>query len=419
MTDKLPPNLLALFQPRPPLRFYAPLDSAPEERGVKQSQLSGLAAFLPQLDEYKENDYYEPTESWLQKRDREQLEKKMRQLEIEKPDFQGYKPNDDPKIKGDAVKTLFVGRLSFDAREADLEREFGRFGPIERIRIVKDETTPKPKKPHKGYAFIVYEREKDTRGTSFYAKSPALHSFAHSSDDMVRHSGTDPGLPYQFTAAYKETDGLRIKDRRVVVDVERGRMTPGWRPRRFGGGLGGRGYTRQAPAKPIFGVPPSGFSSGFRGGFGDRGGFRGGFRGGRAGFSDRGGFGDRSGHGDRGGFGGRGGVGYQGGGGFGGRQGYQSGPPPPNAPSGPGGRGSYGGGYEDRRNGSGGRGATGSNNAPLGGRDRGYESRDRDRDGERDRDKYGGGGRREDDYGSRKRYHDNDGGDDPRQRRRY
>jgi U1 small nuclear ribonucleoprotein 70kDa len=171
MTDKLPPNLLALFQPRPPLRYIPPQDSAPEERGQKKSQLSGLAAFLPQFDDYKENDDYEPTESWLQKRDQKRHEKKLQQDAVESSDFQGYKPDEDPKIKGDAVKTLFVGRLSYDAKEADLEREFGRFGPIERIRIIKDESTSKPKKPHKGYAFIVYEREKDMRG-NFVPCSP-------------------------------------------------------------------------------------------------------------------------------------------------------------------------------------------------------------------------------------------------------
>lgn len=40
---------------------------------------------------------------------------------------------DDPNIRGDAFKTLFVARLSFDTTEKDLEREFGRFGPIERV----------------------------------------------------------------------------------------------------------------------------------------------------------------------------------------------------------------------------------------------------------------------------------------------
>ena len=181
MTDKLPPNLLALFQPRPPLRYIPPQDSAPEERAVKHSQLSGLAAFLPEVNDYKENDEYEPTESWLQQRDRKRYEKKLLQQEVEKADFQGYRPNEDPKIKGDAVKTLFVGRISFDVKEADLEREFGRFGPIERIRIVKDETTSKPKKPHKGYAFIVYEREKDMRGNCHYASPNVPDPFVPSS----------------------------------------------------------------------------------------------------------------------------------------------------------------------------------------------------------------------------------------------
>ena len=233
-----------------------------------------------------------------------------------------------------------------------------------------------------------------------------------------------------FIAAYKETDGIRIKDRRVLVDVERGRTVKGWRPRRFGGGLGGRGYTKTMPARPGgFAVPagPGGFRGGFRGGFGDRGGgFRGGFRG------------------DRGGFGGRGGIGYQGGGGFG------PGRAPPNAPSGPGGgRGGFGGpggtngtgmngggpmgGYGDRRGdsfddrsyrggggggGGGGRydrdarggGFTGSNREPVRPREGGYADRDRPRDG-------GYGGRRDEFDGGRKRHHESEGYDDPRKRR--
>lgn len=72
-----------------------------------------------------------------------------------------------------------MARLSYDTTEKDLEREFGRFGPIERIRIVTNtaaetngttsegDTEPKKKKkPHRGYAFVVYEREKDMKGTA-------------------------------------------------------------------------------------------------------------------------------------------------------------------------------------------------------------------------------------------------------------
>ena len=87
-------------------------------------------------------------------------------------------------MRGDAFKTLFVARLSYETTEKDLEREFGRFGPIERIRIVVDTSAEpngtaggsdskpptkgkKKKKVHRGYAFIVYEREKDMKGTIF------------------------------------------------------------------------------------------------------------------------------------------------------------------------------------------------------------------------------------------------------------
>ncbi|KAF7510297.1 hypothetical protein GJ744_006793 [Endocarpon pusillum] len=423
MTDKLPHQLLQLFQPRPPLRYIPPQDPAPEDKASSRSTIGGIADFLPALATYAATDEYHPTESWLQRKDRLKREKMERLEEMKKDGFEGYKPEEDPQIRGDAFKTLFVGRLSYDAKESDLEREFGRFGPIERIRIVKDENQKNPKKQHRGYAFIVYEREKDMK------------------------------------AAYKETDRVRIKDRPVLVDVERGRTVKGWKPRRFGGGLGGRGYTRQQAVRPggIGGPPGPGFQGGgFRGGFAGRGGggggFRGGFRGDRGGgFADRGGgFSDRS-------FGSRGGIGYQGAGGFGSRGGYANGAPPLNAPSGPGGgggggggRGGYGGytngsgaadnsdrgrnGYGDRDGYRGGGsaqgtrydsrdargGITGSNREPVVARDRGYGGdRDRDRDRERgDRDRYGSG-RRDDDFGSRKRYHDGDGYEDPRIKRRY
>jgi len=166
MTDKLPPPLLALFQPRPPVRYIPPQDQAPEQKAKHESLIGGLAAFLPQLNEYKETDHYEATESWLQKRDRLRMEKREQLVAMQKEDFKGYKPEEDPKIKGDAFKSLFVGRLAYDVKESDLEREFGRFGPIERIRIVKDEHSGKPKKPSKGYAFIVFEREKDLKGNN-------------------------------------------------------------------------------------------------------------------------------------------------------------------------------------------------------------------------------------------------------------
>ncbi|KAI9760904.1 MAG: hypothetical protein M4579_001405 [Chaenotheca gracillima] len=419
MTDKLPPNLLALFAPRPALRYLPPSDHAPEDR--KTNQISGIAQFLNQAHE---PDNYVPTESWLQRRDRLKQERKNKHEHLLTEEVKDYIPDNDSQVRGDAYKTLFVARLSYDTKESDLEREFGRFGVIERIRIVtdthadgKENEKKKKKKPHRGYAFVVFDREKDMK------------------------------------AAYKETDGIRIKDRRVLVDVERGRTVKGWKPRRFGGGLGGRGYTKAVSRAPPVGGPggfsapagPGGFrGGGFRGGFGGRGGFRGGDRGG-----DRGGFG-----------GGRGGIGYQGGrGGFGGPPNGFQGQPPPNAPSGPGGgrAGGYGGGFGDRpsgprengggygdsrggrsnddsrssyrdsRGGFGDRDArggsgSGSNREPVRPRESGgFRDRDRERDRDRDRDRDSGYSSRYRDYdrsASRKRSHEPDY-DDPRQRRRY
>ena len=77
MTHKLPPNLLALFSARPALRYLPPSDHAPEER--KTNNIGGVAQYLSAIEEYKENVPYQPTESWLQRKDRLKLEKKERQ----------------------------------------------------------------------------------------------------------------------------------------------------------------------------------------------------------------------------------------------------------------------------------------------------------------------------------------------------
>jgi U1 small nuclear ribonucleoprotein 70kDa len=76
MTDKLPPNLLALFAPRPPLRYLPPGDHAPE--GRRTNLISGVAAFLPAMKEYEEIPY-DPTESWLERKIRVKTEKREKQ----------------------------------------------------------------------------------------------------------------------------------------------------------------------------------------------------------------------------------------------------------------------------------------------------------------------------------------------------
>ena len=137
MTDKLPPNLLALFAPRPTLRYVAPGDHAQEERHT--SKISGVAEFVPALKEYEDD--YEPTESWLQRRDRVKLEKREATKHNITVGVEDYKPSEDSQIRGDALKTLFIARLGYDTETKDLEREFGRYGPIERVLVSLFEAT--------------------------------------------------------------------------------------------------------------------------------------------------------------------------------------------------------------------------------------------------------------------------------------
>lgn len=91
-------------------------------------------------------------------------------------------------MQGDPFKTLFVGRLSYDTSERKLRRELEEFGPIRRIRIVHDRNTGKPR----GYAFVEFEHKNDMK------------------------------------QAYKLAEGRKVEDRRILVDVERGRAVTGW-----------------------------------------------------------------------------------------------------------------------------------------------------------------------------------------------
>lgn len=73
-----------------------------------------------------------------------------------------------------------------------------QYGPVKNVTLVYDSLTQKPR----GYGFIEFEHERDMKN------------------------------------AYKHADGRKIDNRRVLVDVERGRTVKDWKPRRLGTGLG-------------------------------------------------------------------------------------------------------------------------------------------------------------------------------------
>ncbi|KDN52954.1 RNA-binding domain-containing protein [Tilletiaria anomala UBC 951] len=219
MTHMLPPNLQRLFTPRPPVDYVTPLHydknpmAKPENANPKKARkLTGVSEVLERVKQ-EAADRGEATDadadmkfSLTEQTKREiRREEKKKQVEEEKK----HNPKEDAHTTGDPFKTLFIGRLSYEVAEDDLRKEFDRYGPIEVVRLVTDQEGKS-----RGYAFIVYEREKDMR------------------------------------AAYKSAEGMKLRGRRILVDVERGRTVTGWKPMRLGGGLGGSARKPKKPVEP-------------------------------------------------------------------------------------------------------------------------------------------------------------------------
>ncbi|XP_065220570.1 U1 small nuclear ribonucleoprotein 70 kDa-like [Planococcus citri] len=197
MTQYLPPNLLALFNPRDPIRYLPPINKLPYEK--KNRGYVGVFEFIKYFEDPKDTPppvKVETREERKERRKKERAEQVAYKLEQE---IALWNPHNLRDATTDAFKTLFVARINYDTSESKLRREFEVYGPIRKIVLALDENTGKPK----GYAFIEYEHERD------------MHT------------------------AYKHADGKKIDGKRVLVDVERGRTVKGWLPRRLGGGLGG------------------------------------------------------------------------------------------------------------------------------------------------------------------------------------
>eukprot|EP01071_Lankesteria_metandrocarpae_P002778 Lankesteria_metandrocarpae@DN2547_c0_g1_i1.p1 len=196
--EGMPATLLELFVARPPLQFLKAAPLRPHQ------PISCLASFVDLLDKTEPPpvEHFEtPKERWA----RVKIEKEAAHKKKLKKLIAEYDPHRDGGVTRDPFSTLFVGRISYETTEKKLRKEFEVYGQTRKVRLIKD----KNGKP-RGYAFIEFEHERDMK------------------------------------TAYKHGDGKKIDNRRVVVDVERGRTVRGWLPRRLGGG---RGPKRFVPPK--------------------------------------------------------------------------------------------------------------------------------------------------------------------------
>ena len=109
-----------------------------------------------------------------------------------------YHPNKG--VIGDPECTLFVGRLAHNTNEKTLETIFSEYGPVRRLRIVRDFVTGFSK----GYAFV-----------EFYDSNAADRAETH-------------------------VNRIEIDGKVITVMFECERTLKGWIPRRLGGGFGGK-----------------------------------------------------------------------------------------------------------------------------------------------------------------------------------
>ncbi|CAB3402559.1 unnamed protein product [Caenorhabditis bovis] len=224
MTQFLPPNLLALFEARPPIPYLPPPEDLLIDKNAKRPPITGVAQYLSQFEDPADTPPKPVVETKEQKRQRRRREKEeLLAYKVEQGIAQ-WNPAENEKATEDPYRTLFVARINYETSESKLRREFESYGKIKKLTMVHD----KEGKP-RGYAFIEY------------------------SDKSEMHN------------AYKKADGIKIDGKRLVVDYERGRTQKTWLPRRLGGGKGDTRKTRESRAAILEREGASGFDEHDRG----------------------------------------------------------------------------------------------------------------------------------------------------------
>lgn len=205
-SEKYPLKIQKLFAPRLPFLYKPPVGYFPEQRST--SNITSLAPWKLEIENYKKEFYKSPESSQKPKTLKKQLhsESLLRQF-AEWEDTEAFAQNEFLK---DPYRTVFVSRLYYWFTELDLSKHFNRFGSIESVRVVRDK-----KGQSRGYGFVVFDQENDA--------SNCIRELASTGLAVEPVKGEKP--------------------RKILVDMERGRIVRNWKPRRLGGGLGGRHYT--------------------------------------------------------------------------------------------------------------------------------------------------------------------------------
>jgi U1 small nuclear ribonucleoprotein len=203
-------ELLVMFRPRPALEHRPP-----QKLPRMKSPLAGIASYVSHFDSSPEKvdagSQPSPVVKVPDRKERKVLARKAKADKCEAAHKDALATRDPKNIEGatgDPYHTLFISRLKYETTEDDLRHHFGKYGKIESVKLIRDKEDPEKKSV--GYAFLEFSSSREMKD------------------------------------AYKDADGMRIHDKRVCVDIERGRTVSDWKPMRLGGGLGGQGRLPRA-----------------------------------------------------------------------------------------------------------------------------------------------------------------------------
>lgn len=206
--SKYPNDVANLFEPNGPLQFKKPTDYPISKRKTIPN-ISPLSNYINNnvFSQYKKEFPKGTPNKHLTQYSKIKRASLKNHIMIQ-DELKKWSPENDPNLANtDPYKTIFVGRLPYDVTEIELQKTFSKFGDIEKLRVVRN----REGKP-RGYGFIVF---------------------------------TDANFAKIATREIGVHRGIYINDRKCIVDIERGRTVKYFKPRRLGGGLGGRGYTKQ------------------------------------------------------------------------------------------------------------------------------------------------------------------------------
>ncbi|KAL7721635.1 U1 small nuclear ribonucleoprotein 70 kDa [Entamoeba marina] len=189
MVYLLPKHLSTLFVPSQPI----PPMPSPKKKWFPN--YSGVSDFVKYFDDNDITDSeFCPIWTKAGLRKKRQILHEQKNNEKIKEALLKWDPIHNVKATDNPNRTVFVGSLPKDISQTTLERLFTEYGEVKNVVLVKDEDNKL-----RGYAFIEYAHRREAE------------------------------------RACQKLDGKRFERKHLIVEMEKGRIDPTFKPKRLGG----------------------------------------------------------------------------------------------------------------------------------------------------------------------------------------